>query len=249
MIEWKSRFKNKQYDIECIVQNTKDNTDFFPFKLVIDGVGFQSSQLTDWELQDDEIVEFSETRNKFDLYENKYLQDFILKINIDTFVLDTVLNKRLKAVLQVANTFSKTKDSDSVCNSKYAYVENSIFSLIIEEKIFTSNISSEWFEDSLVQICKSLDNKYQLVNCFGCAYSDYSPYGSGNIGNLYCFLNIKDKYLTVISKYATQANDYTVFDAFDEGVHFNVKETDLCENFMPRINTLGGYRGQIYNNN
>ncbi len=119
--------------------------------------------------------------------------------------------------------------------------------LSIGEENYKSRVSSEDFEKSLVPICKSLGNKYQLVNCFGCAYSDYSPYGGGNIGNLYCFYNVKEKYLTVSSKFATLESNYTIFDAFEERLHSPVQEVDLCGNFRPRLNTKGGYRGQIYN--
>ncbi len=247
MVEWTARFKNKKYDINCIVLNTKDYTEDFPFKLVIDGVTFQSYELIDWELQDNQFINHSELLKNFELFKDKYLQNFVLNINIDTLIFDTELRERIKATLQVTYNFGKTYEKDSIRGCNHATLNEIEFLLTFGDETFKSNISSPWFEDSLVSMCKLMSNRYQLVNCFGCAYSDYSPYGGGNIGNLYCFYKIKDKYLTVGSKYATSENEYTVLEAFEEKLHFPVQEVDLCENFSPRISTLGGYRGQIYN--
>lgn len=83
-------------------------------------------------------------------------------------------------------------------------------------------------------------------NCFeisfGCLYSDYSPYGQGNIGSICCFVANKEKYFKVYSKYE---GEYTIWNAFDEG-YVQCRETDLCKEFVPRINGRGGYRGMIY---
>ena len=112
------------------------------------------------------------------------------------------------------------------------------FALIIADQCFKAAAPSELFEVSLQSICRQIAGKYYLYNCFGCLYSDYSPYGQGNLGNLCCFAANREKYLKVYSKYE---GEYTIWDAFEDGFS-QCQETDVCDEFTPRINCLGGYR-------
>ena len=97
-----------------------------------------------------------------------------------------------------------------------------------------SSGKSGLFEDELLDLARQLPLGTSIKSCFFCQYSDYSPYGSGLIGSMMCFRNIKAEYSRVNGKDAF----WTVHDRFDR----QVQETYLCDDFSPRIAGTG-YRG------
>lgn len=93
---------------------------------------------------------------------------------------------------------------------------------------------SGWFEDELLDIQKQLPIGHKLKNCFGCAFSDYSVYGHGLFGGMFCFRNIKDEYIKILDKKA--------FMNIMHNAEEKVQETYLCPEFeIRKANT--GYRG------
>ncbi len=121
MIKWNASFKNKSYDKGCIVHNNKDCADGFPFKLIIDNIIFKSSELTDWELDGEQ--ENNKVYRNFDLFKNKYLQNFTLNIFIDTLVFDTEINEQIKSYLHVTYIFGKADDNASARGCNYATLD------------------------------------------------------------------------------------------------------------------------------
>jgi len=106
--------------------------------------------------------------------------------------------------------------------------------LEIADHEYLSRTDAGWFEDALADIQRDLPKGVVLKTCFGCAYSDYSPYGHGLWGNLACFRGNKAGYAAVRSK----ADVFGVWDTLSE----YVSETHVCAEFAPRVSGTG-YRG------
>lgn len=91
--------------------------------------------------------------------------------------------------------------------------------------------SMDWgnFEDTFGEIESKLRNfshKLRLKCCFGCKLSDYSVYGHSMFGDLICFKNHKEKFLSV-------KNQYDFYDLLEESLEY-VQETHLCSEFQTR---------------
>ena len=90
-----------------------------------------------------------------------------------------------------------------------------------------------YFEDAFNQILAEMNVEYQMRNCFGCQFSDYSVYGQGLFGSMLCFRNQKENYSAVKSK-----EEYMQLDLHKEVV----QEIYCCPEFEPRKKNVG-YRG------
>jgi hypothetical protein len=83
------------------------------------------------------------------------------------------------------------------------------------------------------KIRDQIDDKYQLKNCYGCQYGDYSVYGNSSFGAMLCYKNQKEAYNKVISK-----AEYMELDAPDR----HVQEIYCCNEYEARKHGAG-YRG------
>jgi len=90
-------------------------------------------------------------------------------------------------------------------------------------------------EGALIALQKQLPPNIYLKTCLSCKFSNYSPFGNGMFGSIYCFKNIKEK--------LTQLNDKTDLlhiwtkEAMDNGDIFSVQETFDCkEHQLPTEN-------------
>jgi Family of unknown function (DUF6304) len=106
--------------------------------------------------------------------------------------------------------------------------------LVTVDNEYLSREDAGWFEDALADIQRALPQGVVLKVCFGCAYSDYSPYGHGLWGTLACFRGNKSGYATVRSK----SDVFRVWPTLTE----YVAETHVCSEFAPRVAGTG-YRG------
>lgn len=96
-------------------------------------------------------------------------------------------------------------------------------------------LDGDVFEVLLLGLKEKMKDEYYMKNCFGCLYSDYSPYGNDTFGDMLCFRNNKENYAKV--------NDKTsMFKTMEETAILNVQEIHLCDQFKPRISPIG-YRG------
>ena len=96
-----------------------------------------------------------------------------------------------------------------------------------------------YFETDYPLLEKEHGASLPLKNCFGCTYSDYSPYGGDMIGTMLCFRVCKSEYL------ATRNKD-DLFDLWEKFVVDveAVPEIYACEEFTPRDASKHiGYRG------
>ena len=107
-------------------------------------------------------------------------------------------------------------------------------SIDFDGKSFASCGQHGWFEDELVELHQRLPEFVYLKCCFNCAFSDYSPAGSGLFGGLACFRDNKEQYLKVENK----RDLFQIWETMTDWV----QETYLCAEFEKRVAGTG-YRG------
>jgi hypothetical protein len=112
-------------------------------------------------------------------------------------------------------------------------IEYEILTLTMEIAGKTYSGTGSDVEVCFDRIRDQISDKYQLKNCYGCQYGDYSVYGQSSFGSMLCFRNQKEQYSKVISK-----ADYLQLGAPDA----HVEETYCCDEFEPR-KYGAGYRG------
>lgn len=103
--------------------------------------------------------------------------------------------------------------------------------LQVEDRGFTSKGWSGWFEDEMLDIQKQLPQATYMKACLHCAYSDYSPLGHALFGDLACFRDNKQSYLSVKTK-------HNLFGVWNTMTEF-VQETYLCPEFVRRVASTG----------
>ena len=115
-------------------------------------------------------------------------------------------------------------------------IENEALQLRLDfdGKSYTSCGQHGWFEDELVELHQHLPESVYFKCCFNCAFSDYSPAGSGLFGDLACFRDNKQPYLKVENK----RDLFQIWETMTEWV----QETYLCTEFEKRVAGTG-YRG------
>lgn len=222
-----AHFVNKHYN--CDITITESKKYFLNF--TIDGIDFVADDFDDFRLKNNSDFELAQP--KFDLKPFKYtilgtntevleysLQEYsLLDLKISTIVIDKSTNLDINAYIFINNIF------DVKC-----------FQLLINDEIYSLDNPNKDFEYSFSQICKKISSKYYLKNCFGCIYSDYSPYGQNDFGSMYCFLNGGDIY--------KHHREKGVYDD-DIELSFGTSEISLCNDFKVR-NKILGCRGGIY---
>ena len=104
---------------------------------------------------------------------------------------------------------------------------------------YHSGGNTGWFEGELLDLQRGLPPGMFLKVCFGCAFSDYSPYGHGLFGTMICFRTNKAGYLAIPQGEDFEKDAY--FDVMDTVSEW-VQETHLCSEFERRMPGTG-YRG------
>lgn len=263
METWRMYFHDQQHELEGVVENHFDEEETaHAFKMTLDGVVFIGDSLDDWELADGDKGEvWRDAQQKFKLLcygsadkgYTYWLQAYTLTLTIPTVVFDRAGQQRLDAEMMI--TLASTANNEQTGSAYYRdgeklWPDHSVCQaavLTIGTERFTATALSPFLEIPFSDICAKLSGKYYLCNCFGCRYSDYSPYGQDNIGTLYCFVEQASIYLAVNGKYSDrlEAGQCTIWEAFEAG-GTPCQETGLCARFAPRSGGLGGYRGLIY---
>ncbi|WP_299602989.1 DUF6304 family protein [uncultured Aquimarina sp.] len=92
---------------------------------------------------------------------------------------------------------------------------------------FTVEKKLEWMEDALIALQNQLPAHIYINTCLSCKYSNYSPYGNGMFGGIYCFKKIKEQLKSLHDK--TDLFSIWTKEAMDKGDIFSVQETFDCE--------------------
>lgn len=164
--------------------------------------------------------------NLFTLTNSNELCECTIYCEISLLVLEN--NFEREAKLSMKLDLGKVTEKGSIDK------EDLLLTLKYQNFEFNSKGTSGWFEDELVDLQKQMPKGHRLKCCFGCAYSDYSVYGHGLFGDMFCFRNIKEKYRKVFDK----VEYMKIMDYRTE----TVQETHLCPEFEDRKSGTG-YRG------
>lgn len=249
MEQWKAHFKDGEHDADVIIENnfSEDNI-LHSLRMVVNDTAFTGMEFADFELANDEGFLKGEGFNIFTWGKkpnyHRLLQRYSLSLEIPTQVINIKSGTDENAILRISYSLEEDTKKTSSCRTMLDdvrvypdIIRCHEFSLSINQEKYECESPSPEFEFSLLQICKKIKDKYLLKCCFGCLYSDYSPYGNGYFATMLCFESRGAKYEKVTTKNA-------LWDIYDDNVQ--VQETHHCERFRPRINTSGGYRGLIY---
>lgn len=233
-IKYPTVYKDTQGELLTVIENNFNKKTPFPLSMKLNGVQFQGFSFDDFELVNPEnypeevLSRF--TLNKLRVWKSDKsifeLCNCILSFQIPIVLIDiqdnTTTHNKISIELQLGKP-SKNGGID---------YENAIFKIVVNNENYISE--GDVFEDALVELQNQFKGNYHFKNCFGCLYSDYSPYGNGFFGNLFCFKNTKKEYLAIKDKH----------DLIDlmENQTLMVQETHYCHEFEKRI-TNTGYRG------
>lgn len=91
---------------------------------------------------------------------------------------------------------------------------------------FTVNKKLEWFETALISLQDQLPEHIYLKTCLSCKYGNYSPYGNGMFGNIYCFKNFREELKQIENKF--DMLEIWTPEAVKKGAIFYVQETFDC---------------------
>lgn len=196
--------------------DTEIINDFETLTMTIEGVKFVGKHFDDFSSVDNDNLP-----SRFKLNGFKELTDCSLLCKLPMTV---VRNENEIPAILVVDIHLDTEEGYNV----YSY-----FSLILEDNLIEIG-KTQHFESAFEILKNKLPNDTYLKCCYNCLYADYSFAGSAIFGTMFCFKNIKEKYLAVRTK-----DEYMdIFDLHNR----QVQEIYLSESFERRIKGTG-YRG------
>ncbi|NJO92758.1 MAG: hypothetical protein HC831_30165 [Chloroflexia bacterium] len=227
-------YKDKFGQVKTKIENRFDEETSYSLSLTINGVQFRGSSFDDFELVHPE--NYSEeslnrfTFNKVKIWNSdKYVFELCnceLHFQIPVKIIDIKNNTEIDTEIFIELSLGNPAKNGGID------FENAKFNITLNNENYISE--GDVFEDALVELQNQFKGKYHFKNCFGCLYSDYSPYGNGFFGDLLCFRNCKSEYL--------RANSKSLLIDLIENQGVAVQETWCCKEFKERkMNT--GYRG------
>lgn len=149
------------------------------------------------------------------------ITNFNLNITFPIQFFDSTSNKTFTENLIANIIVGEYTTIDGVDHEINCLNLNSSFGKFIVEK------KLEWMEDALIILQDQLPSNIYLKTCLSCKYSNYSPFGNGMFGSIYCFQKIKAKLQSLNDK--TDLLDIWTKEAMDKGDIFSVQETFDCK--------------------
>ncbi len=224
--KYKGLFENDLGTSEIVIEN---NFEYLKFKLgtfIFEGTSFDDFELLNYEnYLNSSSKQFSLNPIKSGQKIVYELCDCIITVCIPTLIknieTNEVFNVSLEIKVKIGKSFGNGFTSDPQV----------VLSLTISDQTFSA--TNYDFEDAANEIKNQMKSKYKFNNCFGCNFSDYSPYGKSIFGSMLCFKNQKEKY--------SKVKDKSSFFSLDKEDQI-VQETYSCEEFEIRKNNIG-YRG------
>lgn len=186
-------------------------------RMVVRGVEFSTNNFETWEPSEGTAAEH---RQKFEIGEHGNVYGFQLECSMPIPVYKQGIQEAGELRIDL--------------NFRTSYLK---LALILGDERFAGDITdyrSYWFETQLLEIQSQLPEDTHMLACINCLYSDYSPYGSGIFGDMFCFRDMKAEYLKVKGK--------DQFWPVHELCKRFVQETFLCSEFERRVPGTG-YRG------
>ncbi|WP_378173985.1 DUF6304 family protein [Aquimarina sp. SS2-1] len=212
MREYPATYQDKRGTEEIIIKS--DGSDMY---FTLRGIDFEG---TDFEMLTAEEIDDS----KFD-YEmfadgSGDITNFKLTITIPTQFYNSLSNQTFTESLVAHIEVGETTAIDGLDS------EISCLKLTTSFGEFTVEKKLEWMEDALIALQDQLPPNIYLKTCLSCKYSNYSPYGNGMFGNIYCFKKIKEALKKVQQKH--DLLHLWTAELVQEGKIFSVQETFDC---------------------
>ncbi|SNR14164.1 DUF6304 family protein [Tenacibaculum jejuense] len=206
----------KDYSLELKLENIFFKGDTF------DGLEIQNEKNYDKEQLN--RFSFNELRTHGAKEVVKELTNCIIKLDLQLEFTHkkSLLPKKVNGILVIAlGSYSSKEDpifkyTFSVLNTEY-------------------KVAGYSFEELFDNLKETIKDNYLIKNCYGCNYSDYSPYGRGSFGDMLCLKNAKEKYLKINGKDG-------LLELMSNEKIIQVQETYLCSKFEFRKENIG-YRG------
>lgn len=206
-----------KYEDKRGVETTYIKSDGSDMFLTLRGIDFEGSDF-------DQLTAEKVDKKKFDfeLFTDGSgdLTNFKITVTIPVLFYNSqseeTFTENLIAHIEVGET-TTIKELDSEINS---------LNLTSSFGVFKVKKKLEWMEDALVALQNKLPEHIYLKTCLSCKYSNYSPYGNGMFGSIYCFKNIKEQLVTLHDK--SDLLDIWTAEAVNKGAMFSVQETFEC---------------------
>lgn len=258
MVYYKAHYKDAHHDVDIVIENNQGDYRTDPLSFTLDGVTFRGTSLGDFELANPE--QYEEAKEKFCILKhggyNEWLQHtfsyfYVLQgYGMDLKMPIKLIRKsdaqEVSGELKLAFKHKK-RDSGNAkggccyqCDGERIYPDECVveeFSLLVEDELYNSSKKTLYFESALLDISRQIKEKYYLKCCFTCQYSEYSPYGNDDFGNMLCYRRHKEACLKVNNK-----DEY--FEYLEDKDFDIYQETCLCEEYAERIRS-SGYRGFV----
>lgn len=229
-IKYKGYYKDSFGTLEINIEN-----DFNRLFTVIDGVEFCGSEFSDMSVvnksgySDTQLKRF--TFHSIRVYQTNIVEESLcncsFEIVVPQVIIDNLNSSEFCTNLTIEYSLGNVRPEPRT-GIEYEKVK---LTLTIADKQYTA--TSDYMEGAFDQIRDQIKDKFQLKNCYGCMYGDYSVYGQSSFGSMLCFLSQKDKYIKVTNK-----DEYMELDDADR----QVQEIYCCDKF--EIRKYGaGYRG------
>jgi hypothetical protein len=231
-----TRYRDALGELETVLENDGNE-----LSIVVRGIEFRGSDFESLAASDID----PSTKVLFSLEEGFYvdrkgetlpeeyhiLTDFIIdfEMPIALFVAGAVKDATLQLHLERGTTPSRPEWGERGYDCTFLSL-----TLLIGQNRLASNESTGNFEGQLLDLQKQLPEGMYIKACINCAFSDYSPGGCDDFGDLACFRDNKQAYLSVKGK-------RDLFQIWPTRTEF-VQETYLCPEFQRRV-PGSGYRG------
>lgn len=255
MRTWNAHYRDEFHDEDIVIINEEaDKYDNLTF--TIDGITFQSGDISSFELKDPSQAE--QARSRFHLvkwgghmaeinHTSPYtysLQRYSLDVQIPLRVIRTTDGSETEGILHIGYRLlphdMETSQVRAYCDDQRVWWDDQVvtdFRLTVDGEEFSVPCEDLWFDTNLQELCRMIEPRYQLRCCYTCQWSDYSPYGSDDFGTMLCYRAHKDVYLRVNDK-----RDY--FEHLEALPCEQRQETFHCTDFAPRTQ-CEGYRGLL----
>ncbi|CAL2104529.1 conserved protein of unknown function [Tenacibaculum sp. 190130A14a] len=227
-------YQDKYGVISGMITNTfteKNSHDNYLLELKLNNTFFKGDTFDGLELQEQNNQEKELERFSFNKTQIFHSNNFVKELTDCMITFDVSLN-----LINTQSLASESIDGTIIISlGRFSPIDNSI----IKIKTIINNSNIEVTGDSFEKLLDNLKNKikdsYLLKNCYGCKYSDYSPYGRASFGDMMCFKHLKEKYSKVHDKLG-------LFEVMANNEIIQVLETYLCNQYLPRKENTG-YRG------
>jgi hypothetical protein len=223
-VSYKGRYIDSHGSVPIELHN-----DFSQLSCVIDDVRFSGDEFTSLRYYmshgytDEQLSRFS-----FYNEPNEMLCDCTFIIEVPQILIDLGSRNEIPVIADVTYVVGKARSHDTGGIASEAVT----MTIPLDGTVYKGYGDS--FEAAMHMLHTQWEGRYIFKNCFGCAFSDYSPAGNSSFGTMMCFLAQKDKYLAIDSKDAfleELTDDYEI-----------VQEIFWCKYFEIRRKGAG-YRG------